>query len=840
MNHQSIFRFPIFAPMERITLFADILLPLPVAGTFTYRVPYDMNEEVVVGQRVAVQFGKRRVLSGLIKNLHQNVPSGHIPKYILSVLDQEPIVNPIQFEFWKWISEYYMSTEGEVMAAALPTVFKLASESRIVIHPGFVPDKEALSNAEFHITEALLQKKKLTIAELTDIAGIAKILPLLKTMIEQRRIVMEEELNDTYKPKVEKVVFLTDWILQEDNLQQMMDELGKRAHKQLELLMAFVGLSGFPLSSDKCVDQKQLLAKSGSNSSQLKALVDKGVVIVHDRQVSRIEKALGEKEAMVQLSEHQEIAFDSIIKQFEHKDVVLLHGVTSGGKTEVYIRLMERALVEGTQVLYLLPEIALTGQIIGRLQKYFGDEVGVYHSRFGKNERAEVWLSLFAQDEPKRPKIILGPRSAMFLPFSNLGLIIVDEEHDASYKQFDPAPRYNARDAAIYLAALHGANVLLGSATPSIETYYNAKQGKFGFATLTERFGGIKMPEISVVDMRDQTRRRLVKSHFSSVLLQDVAQAINNDQQAILFQNRRGFSLRIECDTCHWVPECKHCDVTLTYHKRSELLKCHYCGYSTIVPPVCPDCGATGLKMKGFGTEKVEEELAILLPEAKIDRMDFDTTRSKNGFQKIMHRFEKRETNVLTGTQMVTKGLDFDHVHIVGILSADSMLTYPDFRAHERSFQLMAQVSGRAGRKDIQGKVIIQAWKPQHPIIQLVVQNDYSGMYQQQIYERQQFFYPPFYRLIVIRLKHKDPDLLNQGAASLAADFRAKFGKAVYGPEYPLVSRVRNYYIKQILVKFPRSVNSYQVKQQLFQSLEHFREVKSYRSVLVQFDVDPQ
>ena len=826
--------------MERITLFADILLPLPVAGTFTYRVPYDMNEEVVVGQRVAVQFGKRRVLSGLIKNLHQNVPSGHIPKYILSVLDQEPIVNPIQFEFWKWISEYYMSTEGEVMAAALPTVFKLASESRIVLHPGFVPDKEALSNAEFHITEALLQKKKLTIAELTDIAGIAKILPLLKTMIEQRRIVMEEELKDTYKPKVEKVVFLTDWVLQEDNLQQMMDELGKRAHKQLELLMAFIGLAGFPLSIDKCVDQKPLLAKSGSTSSQLKALVDKGVVLVQDRQVSRIEKALGEKEAMVQLSDHQEIAFDSIVKQFEQKDVVLLHGVTSGGKTEVYIRLMERALAEGTQVLYLLPEIALTSQIIGRLQKYFGDEVGVYHSRFGKNERAEVWLSLFTQDEPKRPKIILGPRSAMFLPFSNLGLIIVDEEHDASYKQFDPAPRYNARDAAIYLAALHGANVLLGSATPSIETYYNAKQGKFGLATLTERFGGIKMPEISVVDMRDQTRRRLVKSHFSSVLLQDVAQAINNDQQAILFQNRRGFSLRIECDTCHWVPECKHCDVTLTYHKRSELLKCHYCGYSTTVPPVCPDCGGTGLKMKGFGTEKVEEELAILLPEAKIDRMDFDTTRSKNGFQKIMHRFENRETNVLTGTQMVTKGLDFDHVHIVGILSADSMLSYPDFRAHERSFQLMAQVSGRAGRKDTQGKVIIQAWKPQHPIIQLVVQNDYLGMYQQQIYERQQFFYPPFYRLILIRLKHKDPDLLNQGAASLAADFRAKFGKAVYGPEYPLVSRVRNYYIKQILVKFPRSVNSYQVKQQLFQSLEHFREVKSYRSVLVQFDVDPQ
>jgi len=826
--------------MERITLFAEILLPLPLPGTFTYRVPFELNDQVAVGQRVAVQLGKRRVLAGLVKEIHEVVPTGYIPKYILSILDNEPIVLPIQFQFWHWISEYYMSTEGEVMAAALPTVFKLAGESKVMLHPGFVPDQQSLSNAEFYITEALLQKKKLTIAELTNMAGIAKILPVLKTMIENHLIVVEEELMDTYKAKTEKMVVLTPWALKEENLQQTMDDLGKRAHKQLEVLMAYIGLAGFPLEACSGIAQKDLLAKAGASSAILKPLVDKGVLLIEEREISRIERVGSASEPMVQLSDHQQLAFDGIIRQFEQKDVVLLHGVTSGGKTEVYIRLMERALNEGTQVLYLLPEIALTGQIITRLQRYFGDQVGVYHSRYGRNERAEVWLGLCDTQTRSQPRIILGPRSAMFLPFSNLGLIIVDEEHDASYKQFDPAPRYNARDAAIYLAALHGAKVVLGSATPSVESYYNAMQGKYGLATLTERFGGIKMPEIVVVDMRDQTKRRLIRSHFSSVLLQEISLALENKKQAILFQNRRGFSLRIECDSCHYVPECKHCDVTLTYHKRSELLKCHICGYSTTVPAVCPDCGNTGLKMKGFGTEKVEEELSILLPKAKIDRMDFDTTRTKNSFQKILLRFEAGETHILTGTQMVTKGLDFDHVHVVGILSADGMLSYPDFRAHERSYQLMAQVSGRAGRKDRQGKVIIQTWKPQHPVIRLVVQNDYEAMFETQLAERQQFQYPPFYRLIVVRLKHKNPDLLNRAASSLAIDLRSKFGREVYGPEYPLVSRVRNFYIKQILIKFARNINSYRIKQEIVASVDIFRNDKNFRPVVIQFDVDPQ
>jgi primosomal protein N' (replication factor Y) len=524
--------------------------------------------------------------------------------------------------------------------------------------------------------------------------------------------------------------------------------------------------------------------------------------------------------------------------------VVLLHGVTSGGKTELYIKLISRALEAGRQVLYLLPEIALTTQIINRLRKYFGEEVGVYHSRYNRNERAEVWNNIAGREDAKEMggsyRIILGPRSATFLPFDNLGLIIVDEEHDQSYKQFDPAPRYNARDAAIYLATMHDAQVVLGSATPSVESYFNTRIGKYGLVELTERYGGIQMPEIEVVDMRDQVRRRLIKSHFSSVLMDAMKSALEEDQQAILFQNRRGFSLRLECEQCGWVPECRNCDVTLTYHKFSELLKCHYCGYATAIPSECGNCGSTAMKMKGFGTEKVAEELHVLMPDSKIDRMDLDSTRKKHAFQRIISDFESRKTNILTGTQMVTKGLDFDNVRVVGVLSADNMLSFPDFRSHERSFQLMAQVSGRAGRKNKRGKVIIQSWQPDHPIINDVVRNNYVGMFEQELIHRQRFHYPPFHRLITIKLKHKDHHLLNEASAAFGRQLRAVFGKSIYGPEYPLVARIRTYYIKHIMVKQPRNVKMDTVKKKIIECLNDFRKQAKYKPVQVHFDVDPQ
>ncbi len=831
--------------MERITFFAEILLPLPIPGTFTYRVPYAMNTIIKMGQRVTVQFGKKKIIAGMVISIHQKPPEKGIPKYILDILDDTPIINDIQLSFWKWISKYYMSYLGNVLNAALPSSFKLMSESKIVLSDSFTPDNQILNEAEYRLTEALLQKQRLTISEAIKITGYKKVLPLIKRMIENHTIFIEEELHDGYKRKREKFVRITELYCNDNSLHQLMDEMGKRAHKQLEIVMNFIGLAGFPLSKEKLIKRQALLKKSNASSGALNALVEKGVFEIIEKAVSRFEQKSSEISNIedIILSKSQNNALNTIKQQFENHNVVLLHGVTSSGKTELYIKLIEQAVNKGKQVLYLLPEIALTSQIIGRLRKYFGDEVGIYHSRYNPHERAEIWYNLLGKQdtaEHKRYKIVLGPRSAMFLPFSNLGLIIVDEEHDSSYKQFDPAPRYNARDSAIYLATLHKAKVILGSATPSMESYFNTQIGKYGLVTLTERFGGIKMPKIIVVNMKEQRRRRLLKSHFSSILLTHIKQALEQKKQVILFQNRRGFSTRIECDECNWIPECKNCDVTMTYHKQSELLRCHYCGYSIRVPSVCAVCGSPNLVMKGFGTEKIEEELSILLTDATIDRMDLDTTRSKNAFRRIFTDFETGKTDILTGTQMITKGLDFDNVKVVGILNADNMLSFPDFRAHERSFQMMQQVSGRAGRKNSQGTVIIQTWQPEHQIIKQVVNHDFIGMYKAQLNERKRFLYPPFYRLINIKLKHVRPELLNDAAAVLANNLRVVFEKRVYGPEYPMVARIKNKFIKQILLKIPVNAKLKQEKHQLNVILKRFQELAKYKSVKVQVDVDPQ
>lgn len=829
--------------MDRTTLFADVLLPLPIEGTFTYRVPFDLNEFIKVGQRVSVQFGRKKIYAALVKKLHTNVPQDYMPKYIITLLDETPIVNSIQLRLWQWMALYYMSTEGEVMSAALPTAFKLASESKVVLSPTFIPDFNILNSFEYQVTEALMEKKKLTIDEISKLVGYKKVLPLLKTMIEQRIVVMEEELKDIYKPKIVTYISISSEMTNEVILQEIMDELGNRAHKQLELLMSFISLVGLPLTEEKSINKSDLLKKAGVSNSILKSLVDKNILVSENKVVSRFDKKDGSESLQnLKLSNHQTEACDNILQLFNSHNVVLLHGVTSGGKTEVYIKLIEATIKSGKQVLYMLPEIALTTQIINRLRKYFGDEVGVYHSRYNQNERVEVWNNIANRDEKihSKYKIILGPRSSLFLPYDNLGLIIVDEEHDSSYKQFDPAPRYNARDTAIYLATLHNAKVILGSATPCIESYYNAKSGKYGLVEITERYGGVKLPKVVVVNLSEEKKRRMMKSHFSSVLLKNINDTLKIGHQVILFQNRRGFSLRIECDVCHWVPQCKNCDVTLTYHKHSELLKCHYCGYSTTIPGKCGDCGNTGLKMQGFGTEKVAEELSLLLPDVKIDRMDLDTTRSKNAFHRIISDFETKQTDILTGTQMVTKGLDFDNVQVVGVLAADSMLSFPDFRAHERSFQLMAQVSGRAGRKDKQGMVIIQAWKPNHPILADVINHDFLSMYTRQLAERKKFNYPPYFRLIIIRMKHRNAEVLNDGAAVFTRDLRSKFGSYVYGPEYPLVGRVRNMYIKQTMLKIPKGANLSEVKMNIYNSVITTKSSSKYKSIIIQFDVDPQ
>lgn len=829
--------------MERTTLFAEVLLPLPIPGTFTYRIPFSMNDVVQKGQRVSIQFGSRRVYAGLIMELHQRVPKKGTPKYILSVLDEKPLVNDFQMTFWSWISQYYMCTQGEVMNVAIPSAFKLSSESKILLSGMFKPDSESLTDSEFRITEALMQKKKLSIKEAGQIVGFQKVLPLLKDMIQRQMIFMEEELNNSYKPRMEKYLHFAEAYLEEEALNEVLDQIGKRAPKQMEALMAMMTLTGFPIKNGIPVKKADLQKKLGGTIQAVKALVDKGILIEEEKITSRFNEEESASKDGVVFSEQQQEAYDKLQSEMKDHRVVLLHGVTSSGKTEVYIRLIEDALKQDKQVLYLLPEIALTTQIIQRLRKHFGDEIGVYHSRYNQNERAEVWENVAGLQEQgvhKPYRIVLGPRSAMFLPFENLGLIIVDEEHDQSYKQFDPAPRYNARDASIYLAGLHNAQVVLGSATPAIETYHNAQTGKYGIVSLTERYGGIEMPEILVVNLKEEKRRRMLRSHFSSVLLKHLEAAMDKKQQAILFQNRRGFSPRIECEECNWVPQCKNCDVTMTYHKKQELLKCHYCGYSRPVPPVCEECGSPHLTMEGFGTEKVEEELSIILPKAHIDRMDLDTTRSKTAFQRIFYDFENGKTDILAGTQMVTKGLDFDNVQVVGILSADNMLRFPDFRAHERSFQLMEQVSGRAGRKNKQGTVIIQSWEPSHEIIKDVVQHNYQSMFRRELEERRKFLYPPFYRLIIIKLKHKDYTTLNKAAEVLARDMRTRFGKLVYGPEYPMISRIKNLYIKQIMLKIPRNRKQAEQKEVLKQVLENFHKYTHLKSVYIQVDVDPQ
>lgn len=822
----------------RITLFAEVLLPIPVPGTFTYRVPFELNDKVKIGQRAVVQFGKSKIMSGLIVDLTETVPQCEV-KYLMDLLDVQPIINEKQLKFWDWIRTYYMCHLGEVMQAALPPALKLSSETTIALSPDFVVDSQSLNDFEYMIVEALQIQPKIAISEVSKIIGFKKVMPLIHTMMEKGIVVIEEELNEKYKAKYERFARLSADFRDEQKLSELMDTLTKRAYKQLEVLLAFITLGG---DCDNDVLATELLKKANANSSILKAMAEKGIFEVYEKKVSRLKEFKVQTDvSAIQLTEAQQKALDQIKQGFEENKPVLLHGVTSSGKTEIYIKLIQEAIDQGKQVLYLLPEIALTAQIINRLKQYFGDRLGVYHSRYGTNERVEVLEQVrdFAQTKSNRRQIIIGSRSAIFLPYSDIGLIIVDEEHDSSFKQIDPSPRYNARDAAIVLAAMHKAKILLGSATPSYESYYNALSKRYKLVEITERFGGVQMPEIILSDMRVERKRKTMQADFGGTLVDAMRETLEEKNQVILFQNRRGFSLRLECDDCHYVPQCINCDVSLIYHKQQNVLRCHYCGYTTTVPTECPSCHSTNIRMHGFGTEKIEEDLQLVMPDAKVARLDLDTTRSKNDYQSILEHFQDKETNILVGTQMVTKGLDFDSVKVVGILNADNMLSFPDFRAHERSFQLMSQVAGRAGRKGKQGRVIIQTYEPAHPVLQDVLRNDFKGLYDKQMVIRNQFGYPPFYRIVLIRMKHKDYQKLNPAAAELASQLRAIFKQDLLGPEYPVVSRVKNMYIKQMLVKFRREHNAQAIKNLIAEQIRLFQQNLDYKSVQIQIDVDP-
>ncbi len=822
--------------MERRTFFVDVLLPLHLPDTYTYRVPYDYNDFIKVGQRVVVQFGSKRLYSAIVRRVHENVPS-YTTKYVLSILDLEPIVTERQLLFWEWMASYYMCYPGDIMAVAIPSAFRLSSESYIVVHPDFAGEYNDLSEDEIKVLDVLSRKERLEISEVVEITGYQKIMPLIKTMIEKHIILMDEELHQRYTPRCSIWLTLNEKYKDEAELKQLFDTLEKKSvnHKQMLALMHFMQLSGF---GTKDVKKKELTDNKDLSASAIETLIKKEVLVQMQREESRLEEYESTIDVgSITLNGEQQQAFDTI--EASQKAVNLLFGVTSSGKTEVYIRLIDQMLKDGKQVLMLLPEIALTAQVINRLRKYFGGAVGVYHSRFSTQERAEVWLRTMDKSESGY-KLLLGARSALFLPFHNLGLVIVDEEHDSSYKQNDPAPRYNGRDCAIYLAHTWCAKTVLGSATPSVESYFNAQSGKYGYAELQHRFGGIEMPEVLCVDMKDAQRKREVQMNFSKFLLDHIHEALQRKEQVILFQNRRGFSLRLECDVCHWIPQCKHCDVSLVYHKASNSLRCHYCGYSIPVPQECPACHSTTLKMKGFGTERIEDDLAILVPEARIARMDLDSTSQKKRYVEILNDFDDHKIDILVGTQMVTKGLDFDNVSVVGILSADNLISFPDFRAYERSFQQMTQVSGRAGRRGKQGKVIIQTYQPYHQAIRDAMENNYISMYNSQIVERRVFKYPPYYKLIVITIKHLKEDVTNDVAALYAVRLREQFAERVMGPEYPSVARIRNQYLKRIMVRFAVGEAINEGKRIMLRIADEILKDKAFARVQIVFDVDPQ
>ena len=814
----------------RVTLFADVILPLPIPNLFTYRVPYELNDSVEIGKRVIVQFGKKKLYSSIIARIHVNPPKSYQAKYIDSVLDETPIVSQTQLDFWKWISEYYVCNIGEVMNAALPTGLKLVSKTKIILNLKEEIDWKLLSDKEHLILEALEIRNILELSEVDAILELKSSYSVIKSLLNKNYIVVAEQVQERFKPKTEKYLELAE-NFNEENIKEIFDKL-ERAPKQLDAFMMFIHMN----ASDKLVLKKRLIKEANSSSATVKQLVKKGYLIEVEKETSRIiQKKV--KEHIDDLSPIQNEALKNIKYTFQDKSTVLLHGVTGSGKTEIYIKLIQEQIEKGNQVLYLLPEIALTTQIISRLRKKFGDKVGVYHSKYNSNERVEVWNEML-KGKHSRFQIVIGARSSIFLPFSKLGLIIVDEEHDSSYKQMDPAPRYQGRDSAIYLAGLHKAKVLLGSATPAIETYWNAKEEKFGLVTLSERYGDVKLPEIVISDLKQATKRGKMKSHFSQFLLDNIEHYLSSKEQIILFQNRRGYNPSWLCESCGWVPQCKNCDISLTYHKYTHLQKCHYCGYTEKPISKCKACGSSTLKMQGFGTEKVEEDLGLYLPKYSIKRMDYDTTRTKNGYQHIIDDFEHGSIDVLVGTQMITKGLDFDNVGMVGVLNADSLLHYPDFRSYERSFQLLTQVAGRAGRKEKQGKVIIQTYSPEHPVIKRVIENDYLGMYQQEIEEREKFGYPPFFRLIKLTIKHKDRERSAEGAEELTKLLNKKLGARVLGPETPAISRIKNQYINQILIKYERKISPIKLKMFIRDKVGEFTNQSYYKSIRVVIDVD--
>jgi len=813
--------------------FINVILPIPLEKLFTYSVSDAEASFLKPGMRVAVPFGKSKIYSALVHEVHQTPPTIYEAKEIDQILDEKPLVTEIQIKHWFWIAEYYMCSIGEVFRTAVPSAFLLESETLILRNTKSKFDETQLLDDEFLVFEALQHQSILRVQEISAIIDKKNILPVLNRLLDKNIIILKEEVHEQYKPKLLRYVKLGKSYQTEEKLEELLNSLN-RAPKQSEVILSLFQLQAI---SKKPIKVTELETASKSSSAIIKTLIDKEILEEYFIQTDRINYLNEDDNSDLKaLNEYQQEAFTAIKESFKQKLPTLLYGVTSSGKTEVYVKLIEETLAQNKQVLYLLPEIALTTQLIARLQEYFGEKVAVYHSRYSVQERVEVWHNVL--DNKNKAQIVIGARSALFMPFNHLGLIIVDEEHEISFKQYDPAPRYHARDAAIVLAKLHAANILLGSATPSVESFYNVQTGKYGFASIQRRFGNVLMPEIELVDIKEQTRKKRMKGHFSERLLNEISETLKNGEQVILFQNRRGYAPILECTTCGHSPQCPNCDVSLTYHQHKKQLRCHYCGYHIALLTSCEACGSTTLDTKGFGTEQVEQELETLFPDAKVGRMDLDTTRGKYGYEKIITAFEQQELDILVGTQMLTKGLDFRNVNLVGIMSADTLLNFPDFRAHERCFQLLTQVSGRAGRTKKRGQVIIQSFNPYHQILKQVSTGDYEAMYQEQLYEREQHKYPPINRIIKITFKHKDYNKLNEASEWFTKGLRNAFGVHVLGPEFPSVSRIRNQYLKNVLIKIPNGQSLVKTKNSIRRLEKSFNAISQYASVRVIYNVD--
>ena len=817
--------------------YVDVIVPLPIASQYTYSVPAELEESVQEGCRVVVSFGQKKFYTAIVTKVHYAAPENYETKDVEEVLDTSPVILPTQFRFWEWLSTYYLCTLGDVYKAAMPSGMKLESETLVAYNEEFEATVPLPKN-EQRILDLLNDDKEQCVTQLQKASGIKSILPIIKRLLEKQAIFVKEDLKRNYKPRTEARVRLTEAYSTEHALRELFDNLG-RAKKQLSLLMKYIELSGWmgTASTLKEVSKKDLLDKTGASVSILNSLVEKGVLETYYYEIGRLDKSIKGTLSLNPLNVAQERAFKAIRNSFQEKSVCLLHGVTSSGKTEIYIHLIEEVLRKGQQVLYLLPEIALTTQITERLKRVFGHRLGVYHSKFPDAERVEIWKKQLTDESYD---IILGVRSSIFLPFKRLGLIIVDEEHENTYKQQEPAPRYHARSAAIMLASMYGAKVLLGTATPSVESYFNAKSGKYGLVQLKERYKEIRLPHIELVDIKELTRQKRMKGPFSPVLVKEIRSALDRKEQVILFQNRRGFAQMVECRTCGWIPKCKNCDVSLTFHKRLNQLTCHYCGYTQSVAASCPACGGVELLNRGIGTERIEEDIQLTFPDVRVARMDLDTTRSRTAYERIIADFEQGKTDILIGTQMISKGLDFEHVNVVGILNADTMLNYPDFRSYERAFQLMAQVAGRAGRKDKQGLVILQTKSPELPVISQVLNNDYEQLYEDQLAERQVFRYPPFYRLIYVYLKHRKEDVLEQAAEMAATLLRTGLGNRVLGPDKPPIARIQTLFIKKIMIKVELTASMTKVRDYLKGVQRTLSEDARFRSLIVYYDVDPQ